>query len=89
MTNRTDVLDKAQLSPDEKAKIKAVLNLQNAIEFMSLEESEDNEEGPVIHTQAHQATMLREVKVKKQQCCSLRLLWGAHVKEKIGLKQVL
>ena len=49
MTNRTDVLDKAQLSLDEKAKIKAVLNLHNAIEFMSLEESEDNEEGPVIH----------------------------------------
>ena len=39
------MLDKAQLSPDDKAKIKALLNLHNAIEFMSLEESEDNEEG--------------------------------------------
>ena len=43
--NRTDVLDKAQLSLDDKAKIKALLNLHIAIEFMSLEESEDNEEG--------------------------------------------
>ena len=42
--NRTDVLDKAQLSPDDKAKIKALLDLHNAIQFMSLEESEDNEE---------------------------------------------
>ena len=39
------MLDKAQLSPDDKAKIKALLNLHNAIEFMSLEETEDNEEG--------------------------------------------
>ena len=45
LTNRTDVLDKAQLSPDDKARIKALLNLHNAIEFTSLEESEDNEEG--------------------------------------------
>ena len=39
------MLDKAQLSPDDKAKIKALLDLDNAIQFMSLEESEDNEEG--------------------------------------------
>ena len=39
------MLDKAQLSPDDKAKIKALLDLHNAIQFMSLEESEDNEEG--------------------------------------------
>ena len=38
------MLDKAQLSPDDKAKIKALLDLHNAIQFMSLEESEDNEE---------------------------------------------
>ena len=38
------MLDKAQLSLDDKAKIKALLNLHIAIEFMSLEESEDNEE---------------------------------------------
>ena len=35
--------DKAQLSPD--AKIKALLGLHNAIQFMSLDESEDNKEG--------------------------------------------
>ena len=39
------MLDKAQLSPDDKAKIKALLNLHNAVEFMSLEKSEDNAEG--------------------------------------------
>ena len=39
------MLDKAQLSPDDKAKIKTLLNLHNGIEFMSLEDSEDNEEG--------------------------------------------
>ena len=44
MTNCTDLLDKAQVSPDDKAKIKALLDLHNAIQFMSLEESEDNEE---------------------------------------------
>ena len=38
------MLDKAQLSPDGKAKIKALLDLHNAIQFMSLEESEDSEE---------------------------------------------
>ena len=38
------MLDKAQLSPDDKAKIKVLLDLHNAIQFMSLEESEDNEE---------------------------------------------
>ena len=38
------MLDKAQLSPDGKAKIKALLDLHNAIQFLSLEESEDNEE---------------------------------------------
>ena len=38
------MLDKAQLSPDEKAKIKALLDLHNAIQFMYLGESEDNEE---------------------------------------------
>ena len=38
------MLDKAQLSPDDKAKIKALLDLHNAIQFMSLEESEDSEE---------------------------------------------
>ena len=38
------MLDKAQLSLDDKAKIKALLDLHNAIQFMSLEESEDNEE---------------------------------------------
>ena len=38
------MLDKAQLSPDDKAKIKPLLDLHNAIQFMSLEESEDNEE---------------------------------------------
>ena len=42
--NGTDMLDKAQLSLDDKAKIKALLDLHNAIQFMSLEESEDNEE---------------------------------------------
>ena len=31
LTNRTDVLDKAQLSPEDKAKIKALLDLHNAI----------------------------------------------------------
>ncbi|XP_073233146.1 uncharacterized protein [Porites lutea] len=45
LRNRTDVLDKAQLSPNDKAKIKALLDVHNAIQFMSLEESEDNEEG--------------------------------------------
>ena len=39
------MLDKAQLSPNDKAKIKALLDVHNAIQFMSLEESEDNEEG--------------------------------------------
>ena len=39
------MLDKAQLSPSDKAKIKALLDVHNAIQFMSLEESEDNEEG--------------------------------------------
>ena len=38
------MLNKAQLSPDGKAKIKALLDLHNAIQFLSLEESEDNEE---------------------------------------------
>ena len=38
------MLDKAQLSPDDKAKIKALLDLHNAIQCMSLEESEDSEE---------------------------------------------
>ena len=38
------MLDKAQLSPDDKAKIKALLVLHNAIQFMSLEESEESEE---------------------------------------------
>ena len=38
------MLDKAQVSPDDKAIIKALLDLHNAIQFMSLEESEDNEE---------------------------------------------
>ena len=38
------MLDKEQLSPDDKAKIKALLDLHNAIQFMSLEESEDSEE---------------------------------------------
>ncbi|CAH3037002.1 unnamed protein product [Porites lobata] len=40
LTNRTDVLDKAHLSPDDKAKTKALLDLHKAIQ-----ESEDNEEG--------------------------------------------
>ena len=40
---RTEVLDKAQLWPDDKAKLKALLTLRNAVEFMSLEDSEDNE----------------------------------------------
>ncbi|CAH3187019.1 unnamed protein product [Porites lobata] len=40
LTNRTDVLDKAHLSPDDKAKTKDLLDLHNAIQ-----ESEDNEEG--------------------------------------------
>ena len=39
------MLDKAQLSPVDKAKIKALLDPHNAIQFMSWEESEDNEEG--------------------------------------------
>ena len=39
------MLDKAQLSPDDKAKINALLDLHNAIQFTPLEESEDNEEG--------------------------------------------
>ena len=39
------MLDKAQLSPVDKAIIKALLDPHNAIQFMSLEESEDNEEG--------------------------------------------
>ena len=40
------MLDKAQISPDDIAKIKALLDLHNAIQlFMSLEESENNEEG--------------------------------------------
>ena len=65
------MLDKAQLSPNDKAKIKALLDVHNAIQFMFLEESEDNEEGGQLSTtQVHQATMLREVKVKKHQCCS-------------------
>ena len=38
------MLDKVQLYPNDKAKIKALLDVHNAIQFMSLE-SEDNEEG--------------------------------------------
>ena len=38
-------------------------------------------EGQWSTTQVHQATMLREVKAKKNQCCSWRLLWGLHFKE--------
>ena len=38
------MLDKTQLSMDDKVKIMALLNLHNAIQFISLEESEDNEE---------------------------------------------
>ena len=41
------MLDKAQLPPDDKAKMKASLDLHNAIQFMSLEESEDNEVHPL------------------------------------------
>ena len=60
------MLDKAHLSLDDKAKTKALLDLHKAIQ-----ESEDNEEGGSDpQTQVHQATMLREVKVKKHQCCS-------------------
>ncbi|KAM7432225.1 hypothetical protein ABFA07_017321 [Porites harrisoni] len=40
LTNRTDVLDKAHLSLDDKAKTKALLDRHKAIQ-----ESEDNEEG--------------------------------------------
>ena len=40
LTNCTDVLDKVHLSPDDKAKTKALLDLHNAIQ-----ESKDNEEG--------------------------------------------
>ena len=36
---------KAQLSLDDKTKIKALLHLHNVIEFMYSEESQDNEEG--------------------------------------------
>ena len=39
------MLYKAQLSLDDKAKIKALLHLHNDIEFMCSEESKDNEEG--------------------------------------------
>ena len=72
LTYRTEVLDEAQLSPDDKPKMKALLNLHDAVEFMSSEESEHNEEGtsglPV--TKVHQATTLGEVEVKKHQGCS-------------------
>ena len=52
------MLDKAQLSLDDKAKIKALLDLHNAIQFMSLEESEDNEgraSDPAPGTSGHYA----------------------------------
>ena len=39
------MLDKARLSLDDKAKIKALLDLHNSIQFTSLKESEDNEDG--------------------------------------------
>ena len=45
MTNGPDVLYKAQLSLDDKTKIRALLHIHNVIEFMYSEESEDNEEG--------------------------------------------
>ena len=40
------MLDKAQLPPDDKAKIKALLDLHNAIQFMSLEDSEERASDP-------------------------------------------
>ena len=45
LTYRKEVIDKAEVSMDDKAKMKALLNLHNAVEFISSEESEDNEKG--------------------------------------------
>ena len=45
LTYRTEVLEKAHLSADDKTKIKALLDLPNAVEFMSSEESDNNEDG--------------------------------------------
>lgn len=42
---RTKVLEKAHLSADDKTKRKALLDLSNAVEFMSSEESDNNEDG--------------------------------------------
>ena len=39
------MLYRAQLSLDDKTKIKALLHIHNVIEFMYSKESEDNEEG--------------------------------------------
>ncbi|XP_073252123.1 uncharacterized protein [Porites lutea] len=45
LTYRTEVLGKAHLSADDKTKIKALLDLPNAVKFMSSEESDNNEDG--------------------------------------------
>ena len=50
------MLDKAQISLsffDDKAKINALLNVHNAVELMSSEESEDNEEGASVPPPRH------------------------------------
>ncbi|CAH3182025.1 unnamed protein product [Porites lobata] len=66
LTNRTDVLDKAHLSPDDKAKTKALLDLHNAIQ-----ESEDNEEGGSDPPPRYIRPLCSErSKLRKHQCCS-------------------
>ena len=50
------MLDKAQISLsffDDKAKINALLNVHNAVELMSSEEREDNEEGASVPPPRH------------------------------------
>ena len=74
------MLDKAQLSPDDKVKIKALLDLDNAIQFMSLEESEDNEEGAsdppprYIRPLCLERSKLRNINAVLDAFCEARML---------------
>ena len=73
------MLDKAQLSPVDKAKIKALLDPHNAIQFMSLEESEDNEEGAsdppprYIRPLCSERSKLRNINAVLEAFCEARM----------------
>ena len=63
LVHRQEMVEKSTLSPQDKEKISALLQLENAVEFMSSEESEEGEAEENIEwptRKAHQTTSVRE-----------------------------